>query len=156
MSVATGCNPPDDPDSVASGFTDSSGNGTGNSGTETQSSDESDDTGTDDGGQDCAALDCGFGAGIENPDPMTRASDPCICECSPGYINQGGATPCELDVNCIEVRPLECRTSIDEGSAVGMIFSLEYCSGEPKTDLDIIPASTLEEAADAIVKAVGA
>jgi hypothetical protein len=101
----------------------------------TQGEGDGDGDGDGDGEFDCAELDCGFGAGIENPD--TSSSDPCVCDCDFGYTNSVEDGTCVLDESCFQVRTRECRTSVDEGSGVGMLFSLIYCNGEPKTDLDV-------------------
>ena len=94
------------------------------------------DTGDGDGdtgetGGSCDQLDCGFGTGIINPDASTVDTVPCICDCDVGYISLVEGGECVLDTDCFNIRPVECRTSNDEGSGVGMLFSLEYCSGHP-------------------------
>ena len=62
------------------------------------------------------------------------------CVCDHGYIvNDGRPTDmglCIEDKSCVTARVLQCRYS-DGGSAVGVHFSLQYCSGNPYTSLDV-------------------
>ena len=113
--------------SSSSSSTDSSSSDSG----ETGETGEEGEEGTND---PCLALDCGSGRCVLSDLELPT------CECDPGYIHEtmgDTASSCVLDESCIEVRTLECRSSVPEGSAVGMLFSVSYCNGEPYLDLPI-------------------
>jgi hypothetical protein len=80
----------------------------------------------------CERLNCGL-----HGDCVMDANEAASCVCDHGYVADPGAPPedglCVEDRTCVTARILECRWS--EGSSVGVHFSLQYCSGNPLTDL---------------------
>ncbi len=95
---------------------------------------------------DCTSVDCGL-HGVCSVDSTTNMAK---CTCDKGYIvNAGSATgACIEDVNCIELRALECDARWGSpGSAIGITVSASYCSGRPDTGIKPTDLTVEEKAA---------
>jgi len=59
------------------------------------------------------------------------------CECVKGYVASDPLGPCEEDLNCVELRGLECRSvwGGNTGAGNGILISSSYCSGRPFTEV---------------------
>lgn len=82
----------------------------------------------------CGDVDCGL-----HGDCLLSDTGVASCTCDEGYVVTAGEPGpdgiCVEDLDCLKARMLECRTGLNT-SAVGLHFSLQYCSGRPYTELD--------------------
>lgn len=81
----------------------------------------------------CGDIDCGLnGDCVMDPESMMPT-----CRCDTGYLPIEDATDgiCQEDRGCVNLSVIECRSSAAEGSAVGLVVSATYCSGNPVPDL---------------------
>ena len=81
----------------------------------------------------CGEVNCGL-----HGDCVESDKGDASCVCDHGYVANGTAQDgiCVEDKTCIDARLLECRFQ-HGGSAVALHVSLQYCSGNPYTSLDV-------------------
>lgn len=126
------CGSGDDVPLNTSGSTTETATATATATEESDTGAETGTTGTPDLPADaCANVDCGNGLCAPDEDDVP------VCTCEMGYINESEETSsaCVLDETCVRIKTLDCKTSVEDGSAVGMLFNVTYCNGQPFTDL---------------------